>query len=472
MAVKTENDLPENLKSLWQKAQHSFELKNFGYVVTLLAGIVRQEREFLLGRQLLRKAEIFLSKGKKSSFLGLDTSSMSLGKINFGAGKIKDPAVTMDSCEKALETDPYNIPANMALREAAEAMGLLEVATFALETLAEGHPKDPKILHELGSHYTKLEMHEKAIDLYNRILKVNPHDLQAAKLAKDASARASIRAEGWDQGSDEVTDYRKLIKNKDEAASLEQQNRVVKSSDIINEQLAQLHEEFEQQPDSVDLSRKIAQLCEQKEDYATAAKWFEYACGLTNNGDAGLLRKVTENNLRVIDIRIRELQTWIDQVEDDHPDVAGVKQDLANLRHEREVIMITEAKKAVERNPTDLTLRYELGMHLAADKRFDEAIPELQKALNNPNTRVKAAALLGSCYEAKRMDDLAVEMYSEAIAGLTGMDDTKKDVLYKTALLHERLGNSEKYLDSLKQIMRADYTYRDVAARVEASYTR
>jgi hypothetical protein len=38
-------------------------------------------------------------------------------------------------------------------------------------------------------------------------------------------------------------------------------------------------------------------------------------------------------------------------------------------------------------------------------------------------------------------------------------------------LVYERMGNAEKALDCMKQIYEVDYEYRDVAARVEASYS-
>jgi len=51
------------------------------------------------------------------------------------------------------------------------------------------------------------------------------------------------------------------------------------------------------------------------------------------------------------------------------------------------------------------------------------------------------------------------------------MDGTKKDVMYERALLHEKLGQKDEYLDALKQIYEVDYGYRDVATRVESSYS-
>ena len=58
MAVKTEKELNETQRSLWLKAMAAVELRNFGYAISLLQGILKQEPEFLTGRQLLRRAEI------------------------------------------------------------------------------------------------------------------------------------------------------------------------------------------------------------------------------------------------------------------------------------------------------------------------------------------------------------------------------------------------------------------------------
>ena len=63
---------------------------------------------------------------------------------------------------------------------------------FALETLAEGNPKDTKVLHELGQHYYENNDSDKAVDVYTRITALNPADLVAIKRGKDAAARASL----------------------------------------------------------------------------------------------------------------------------------------------------------------------------------------------------------------------------------------------------------------------------------------
>jgi thioredoxin-like negative regulator of GroEL len=54
-------------------------------------------------------------------------------------------------------------------------------------------------------------------------------------------------------------------------------------------------------------------------------------------------------------------------------------------KQKRVEILIGNAHQRVERNPTDLQLRFELGEHLVNAGHFREALPELQRARQNPN---------------------------------------------------------------------------------------
>jgi hypothetical protein len=69
------------------------------------------------------------------------------------------------------------------------------------------------------------------------------------------------------------------------------------------------------------------------------------------------------------------------------------------------------------------------------------------------------------------MFDIAVKQLSDALADLVAMDTTKKEVLYEKGLIHEEMGKKEDALDCFKQIYEVDYGYRDVATRVESSYS-
>lgn len=464
MSVKTEKDLPDKHKAAWLKAMSAMQLKNYGYTIQLLQPVLKAHPEFLPGRQLARKAAVIRASGKKGLLTGLSTASISVMRAS--SHLKKDPAGAMEAVEKVLEEEPFNVQANQVLRDAAMALNLPETATFAYETLLEGHPKDTKILHDFAKHLIDTGNPQRAVEIYGKILELTPGDLAAIKGTKDASARASMLRGGWDR---EESTYRELIKNKDEAVSLEQKSRIVKSDEMIDQQLAEMHATVQEQPDNIDVSRRIGELYEQKGDFGSAVQWYEYAVTLGGNADLALLRRASDLRLKQYDETIAQWEAYIASEPGENEKTDALAQ-LESIRADRLKVELEEAKKRVDRNPTDLSFRYELGEILLRQGQPQEAIPELQKARQNPNVRLRAMFLLAKCYEAKSMSDLAVKTLSSALEDMPAMDGLKKEMLYQLGLLLEKMGKKEESLEAMKQIYEVDYGYRDVARRVEGSY--
>ena len=195
MAVRIERDLSAHLQGYWLKAVAAIELRNFGYAIDLLQDLLKQEPEFLTGRQMLRRAEVTRAKTEKKGFFHISTIPLALMKAQRELKK--NPGKTIELIEKVLETEPHNPQANMLLKDAAIAADYPEIAIFAMETLLESDSKDVKVLHELGRLYHQYEQCDKAVEVYNRISEIAPTDLEAIKLGKDASARASMQKGGW-----------------------------------------------------------------------------------------------------------------------------------------------------------------------------------------------------------------------------------------------------------------------------------
>ena len=463
MALKTDKDLSDNSRNNWLKAVSAVEIRNFGYAVTLLQSVLKEAPEFLEGRQWLRKAEIALHGGKKNFFGGFSKFSI----MGQGAQLIKkDPMAALDMAEKTLETDPYNSHANHLLKDACMALGYFETAVFALQTLVDGNPKDTKVLTELGELYFAHGDADKALNVFNRILEINPTDLVANKRAKDAAAANTMKSGGWDTAKD----YRDLIKNKEEAVAMEQKNRAVKDNASIDSLLAELHQEAQLHPESIDIARQIASLYEQREDLENALAWYNYASELAKGSDNWLLRKASDIQLKQVDQAIASREEWLQLVGEEHEESARVRAELETFKRQKNESLLDEARKRVERNPTDLLFRFELGQQLMETGQFTEAIPELQKARNNPNVRLRAMGLLGRCYVGKGMLDLAVKQFSDASSEILAMDNVKKDLLYQLGCVHDKMGHKDKALACFKEIYEVDYGYEDVAQRVENSY--
>ena len=464
MAAKTEKELGEAQRAHWLKAVAAIELRNFGYAISLLQGILRQEPEFMTGRQLLRRTEVTKHKAAKKTFFNISTAPLAVMKAQREVKK--DPRRAMEMVEKVLEDEPYNRQANLVLKEAAVAAGWPEIGVFALKTVLEEHPRDVKLLHELARLYHEMGLSNEEVEVYNRITEIEPLDADALKMGKDASARASMKSGGWTQAES----YRDLIKDKGLAESLEQQGRMKSTGESLDQEIAETFARHQAEPQNVDLARKLGALNEDKGDVESAIAWYEYSVELTNGTDPGLTRKVSDLKMRRSDRTITDLEEFLAQHGPESEGYAERSEELNQARKTRAALLVEDSRKRVDRNPTDLQLRFELGEQLVTAGLYREALPELQRARQNPNARLKAMNLLGRCYRELGMMDLAMKQLEEASREIASMDAMKKDIVYNLGLVYEQMGEREKSLAAMKQIYEADYGYKDVAERVESSY--
>jgi tetratricopeptide (TPR) repeat protein len=464
MAVKTEKELSEALRALWLKAVAAIELRNFGYAISLLQEILKQEPQFLTGRELLRRAEVTKSKSAKKSFFNISIAPIAVMKAQREIKK--DPTHAIETLEKVLEKEPYNRQANLVLKEAALAAGWPEIGVFALRTLLEENPRDTKVLHELGRLYHQLGDSDQEEEIYNQITAINPLDAKALRLGKDASADDSMKRGGWTQAES----YRDLIKDKEVAISLEQQSRMRLAGEALDQQIAETYARHKAEPANVDLARRLGALNEQKEDFESAVRWYQYAADLTKGADTGLARKVSDLKIKCLEREIAAHEEFLSTHNAADELHAKKSEQLKAAKVKHAEILIDSARERVARNPTDLQLRFELGENLFNARRFREAVPELQRARQNPHARLKAMNLLGCCYSELEMLDLAMKQLEEASKEILSMDAMKKEIVYNLGLVCERMGEREKSLACMKQIYEVDYGYKDVAQRVESSY--
>ena len=498
--MKTEKDLPLAKRNAYLKALSALELGNHGLVVSMLGPLVAEEPEFLAGRKLLREAQVMRSKGK-SSFLGLSGGGLSLGR-----GKVKkliesgDFRAALAEAEKGLESDPMGSQPNRELHDAAEAAAAAArgemasrqaefdaspdegkenaarhldtarekvrvfetIARFALETIALD-PKNTKVRHDLGDYLMRIEDYDEASKAYDEILRRNPMDLDARDKAKEAAARRSMQ-----RGKLGTSTFAELVKQRQQGGAEE---KVVTAGESAEDLARVVYEAHEAGNPDREAARKLADIHYAKEDYDQALEYYRYLSALANDTDPGLLRKISDTEVRKISTAIAVKDKELAVMAPDSPEAVALRTELDDLRRGKAEQMLGEARKRVERNPTDLQYRFELGEQMVLAGHYKEAIPELQKARSNPNTRTKALNMLGKCYTERNMLDLAAKTLTDAASEIPGMDGTKKDILYNLGLVYERMGDAGKSLDCMKEIYEVDYGYLDVAARVESSYS-
>lgn len=456
--IVTASELQPKHQNLWKRGMLSIEQKNWDYAVSLLLPIVKEVPYFMEGRKALRGAEGEAAGGggRKFSFGG--------GGM-FKGGSKKDPWESIAELEEnVFQKDPYNVGGNQQLHDLALKVNFPDLASFALETICKGQPTNTKVLHTLAEHYMTHGKPALASKVYADILKVDPRDLTASKGEKDAAARASIEGQGWDTGN--VKDAQKDNKEANLLEMLNKQGRTPEQTQSLLEHFIGL---YNTDQSNINYVKSIAQLYEESDQPDTALSFYEYALTL-NPGDVALQRRTELLREKAQDLYIQQMAAHIEAYPD-APDIEEKRAELAEVRKQRSMGAISEAKARVERNPTDKAVRFDLGQAYFNAGMYTEAIPELQQAKSNPNIRIKAILMLGRCFEKKNMNDLAYSALNEAAKELVVMDGMKKDILYELALVCEKMGKQDLYLEALKEIYNTDYGYRDVAKRVESSYT-
>lgn len=449
----TEAQLEPKHQTLWKKGLLAIEQKNWEYAASLILPIVKEVPTFLDGRKALRRAEgEYTGTGKKFS-LGFG-----------GGGGKKDPwEAIADLEERVFQKDPFSESGNRQLYDLAIKVQFYDLAAFALETLRMAQPTNTKLMHQLATHYMTYEQPENAAKVYKAITEVDPKDMIALKGEKDAAARSSIMRQGWG-GS-----FRDAVKNSDEQIEQEIFSKQGRTREQTEALLASFSAKYDAEPSNINHVKVIAQLYEDLGDLTNALSFYEYALTL-NAADVSLQRRAEQLRDKQQDEYIKQIEDWL-AAYPDAPEAEEQRQNLAAIRLKRASVMIDEAKVRVERNPTDKALRFDLGQAYFNAGMFTEALPELQQAKGNPHIRIKAMLLLGRCFERKNMNDLAKSAFADANKELTIMDGTKKELLYELALVCEKMGDKASSLEALKEIYNADYGYRDVAQRVEASYS-
>ena len=451
----SEGDLSPSLKKLWLKALSAVEMNNLDYSVSLLQNILKQEPGFLPGRKAMRAAAIQAQRGVTKKAM-----MKPWGKLK---GKVKkDPVGALADIEEELAKDPTSIDGNKLLSNSAESAGMIETAAFALETVRENHPTETKALHLLATLYLTHGDSEKAAGVYQDIVERDPTDGAAAKAARDASARHSMKKSKFDGK------LKDNLRNADESADMEKDSALGMTKEQMEEQLERWLVKYGEDQNNLQTVRKVASLCEQLEKFGDSAAYYEWAYSLSES-DTSLQRKGEEMRDKEREIYERTLAAQLKECTDE-AQREELQAALDVARKDRLQVSIDEAKERVERNPTDPQLRFDLGQYLFQASDFTNAIPQLQKAKNNPHIRTRAIFILGKCYDNKNMNDLAVAQYEEAVKDLPTMDGVKKDVLYNLGLVLDKMGEKDRSMEAFKEIYNADYDYRDVAQRVEASY--
>jgi len=458
MPEKTIDQITRTAREQYEKALGAVERNNLDYAAEMLQQCLVLEPNFIQGRKHLRAVQMKRAETQGAFKRAMTSARIQPMLLRARAILSKNPSESMTIAEQALCEDPKNAQALLLLAEAAETAGIPEVTTQTLEHYNKVNPRDTKTAHWLARTYTGMSRHDLARAVYDRILQVNPADFDAQKAAKDASARGATKGGGWD----EAKSYRDVIKDKEEAVSLEQQSRVVRAEDMIENLIQENLAKLQADPKNPVIRRELGKLYGQKGDYDRALEYLEALFASEAGADPTLEKEITEVREKRIsdklDAKKKQLQT--------QPGNTALQAELAQLEREFDQIKLQDAIRIVEKYPNDLMYRYDLGVLYMKTGDVQNAIEQFQRSIGQPQRRVPSLNYLGQCFQQLGLHDLAVDQYLKAIEDLPMMDGVKKEITYNLAAAYDALGDAEKAVAEYKKIAAVDFGYRDVRARI------
>jgi tetratricopeptide (TPR) repeat protein len=462
MAEKSLTDVSHDLRMLFTKGNQALQRDNFDYAIDLFNQVLAKEPGLFECRKALRTAQM-VKAGKGGGFFKRTWSSMGsspmVAKGHMALGK--DPAEALKIAEQILNGDPHSSGAHKLVVEAATALGLLKTAVLSLEILHASAPKDKDIAIKFANALAASGESARAEKVLSELYRAFPTDNEVAQALKDLSARTTLDEGGYEALADGSGSYRDILKDKEEAVSLEQQNRQVKTEDVAERLINEYETRLKTEPKNLKLLRSLAELYTQKKQFDKALSYYEQIKSSEIGGDASLDRNIADTMVRKFDYQASLLDASA-------PDYADK---LAKLQADKQAYQLAECQKRAEKFPTDLQIRFELGQLYFQMGKITEAMKEFQKAQGNPHRRIQALSYLGQCFARRGINDLAATTFQDAIKEKVVFDDEKKELIYLLGCVYEKMAKKEEAIAQFKLIYAVDVGYKDVAEKIDAYYS-
>jgi len=463
MAEKNLNEIIRDARSLYTRGMEALARDNYDYAIALLNQVLETEPGFFDCRKALRDAQFRKAgeggKGFFKKMMSRAGSSPQEAKAKLALSK--NPAEAMAIAEQILNSDPNSSAAHNIIVDAAKALDFPRTVAMSYETLAKNSPKDKALAIEFAHAVSAIGEGSRAEKILMDLMREMPGDGDLRTALKDLSARKTMDEGGYGALEGGGGSYRDILKDKKEAVSLEQEKRVQKSEDVTERLIGEYEARLPDEPQNLKLFRSLAELYTTKKQFDRALELYDQVKKSDMGNDPSLDQSIAATIVKQFDFQLEQLNP----LEPEHDTQAE------KIKADKLAFQVAECQKRVEKYPTDLAIRYEMGVLYFQTGKIGEAIQEFQKAQGNPYKRLAAMSYLAQCFAKRKMFDLAARTLQNAIKEKPSFDDEKKDLIYNLGAVLESMGKKEEAIEQFKQIYEMDAGYKDVSAKVEAFYS-
>jgi len=448
----------------FERANQVIATGNYDYAIQLLLTCCKMDPANLIYRQTLRRTEkIKYRNNLRGSRLAFLTTSTSRTKLK-AAKASRDYLKVLECGEKVLLRNPWDIGTQMDMAEAADALGLLDVAVWTLEQARQKNPEDATVNRALARLYEKRGNFSQAIALWELIRKAEPRDVEAQHKAKDLAASDTIARGNYEavfSNSEEDYEGGEQAATTDESAKESvpaQQSSVQEAASAEPREAAALRARIKADPANVNAHLHLASVFRRAGQLESAREVLQQALAPTANAFeltleiADLDIEPFRRNLAITDEKLRT------QPQDE--ELRKIRIRLLKEINTREMDLFRQKS---ERFPTEMAHRLELGVRLLRAGQTDGAIVELQAARTDPRQRWRALLYLGYCFKNRNNWRLAQRNFEEALQTLpAGEDASRKELLFQLAQGAADSGDLGKAVDLAYELANLDFSYRDI----------
>jgi tetratricopeptide (TPR) repeat protein len=388
---------------------------------------------------------------KKSMFSGLRMPAMTKDPIKQLTHAMKRVAGSPDAKSLANAGEA----AEKVFRSGVKPM--LEVAIYLYEQMHATQMFNAEVLWNLSNLYYEQFQAKKdvvALDLALKTLaeleRAMPQHKDAARTLKNWEARKSMEKRGTSAG--QSSDYTSQLASSEKARRQEMMNRLIRTEEDGKEVLAYIEDDIKQNANDKalwlkkgDIHRRFGQHAEARAAYLKGQELDQFDFVIA---------------MRLGDLTVDEQKAKIAAAMQAGQDATPLKQQLLQFE-------IDEFKKRIDRQPTEMTHHFSLGLRLLQTGQIELAAAEFQRTVADPKYRNKSHRYLGFCFSKKNLLDLAVQQYTSYLSLVEDdRSDEAKEVRYLRARQLEDLGKRDDAMADYSKLVEIDLGFKDAAARL------
>ena len=463
MADTSVEGLPRDLRQLHGRGMEALQRHNFDYAIALFLQVLEKIPTCYDCRAALRTAQQKKSSGGGSGGFFKKMLNGASASPQLARGRLalnSNPLEALHIAEQILGSDPNSSLAHRLYTDAALAAELPKTALLSLDFLHQHSPDNIQLAVEFAETLAQTGDIARAEQIMMQICRAHPHDPMLGEKMKNISAMRTLGEGGYEQLANGQGSYRDILRDKEQAVVLEQEHRVHKAEDVTSRLIREYESRLPNEPHNLKLMRSLAELYTEKNQFDEALAYYAKVKTSEMGNDPALDRAIATTVVRKYDHIIAQL------------DPTNPKQSaqIANLEAEKLAYQVDECRQRVEKYPTDLFIRFEMGTLFFQVGKLTEAIAEFQKAQANPHKRIAAMNYLAQCFARRGMNDSAVRMLQNALREKQVFDDEKKELTYQLGCIYEQMGKRQEAMEQFTTIYETDIGYKDVAAKVDSFY--